>query len=228
MAPAADRSAAPDTAHVAGTAPARGVERALARKREKYQAEFDRLLDAARTVMRVRDTVDPTVHEILAEADLSTAAFYRHFPTKDDLLLVLLVQAGATTRSFLAHRLADLDDPRDRVRAWVEGMFDLLRTEDLLAANRPFLLGHPRLLDRFPAEIADMTGRLVAPLAGAVRDGRLAAGLDPGDPERDARLAYHQVHGILLDRAAERRTSDPGEVAAVVAYTLRATLGPGA
>jgi AcrR family transcriptional regulator len=210
------------------TAADRGVERALARKRQKYQAEVDRLLDAARTVMRARDTVDPTVHEILAEAGLSTAAFYRHFPTKDDLLLLLLVQAGATTRSFLGHRLADLDDPRARVQAWIEGMFDLLRTDDLLAANRPFLLAHPRLLDRFPAEIADMTDQLVAPLADAVGDGRRAAGVDPGDPRCDARLAYHQVHGILLDRAAQRRTSDPDEVAAVVAYTLRATLGPGA
>lgn len=206
--------------------PARGVERALARKREKYQDEVNRLTTAALTVMRERGTVDPTVNEILTEAGLSTAAFYRHFPTKDDLLLVLLEQAGANTRSFLAHLLAEHDDPRARIAAWIEGMFDLLRTEALVSANRPFLLAHPRLLERFPSEINAMTQELTIPLATAIREARAAAGLDGGDADLDALLAHHQVFGMLMDRAAEQRTSDPDEVAAVVAYTLRATLGP--
>jgi AcrR family transcriptional regulator len=204
----------------------RGVERALARKRQKYEDEVDRLVAAALVVMRARDTADPTVTDILAEAGLSTAAFYRHFPGKDDLLLALLQHAGATTRSYLDHRLARHADPVERIAAWVRGMFDLLRTPDHVLGNRPFLLAHPRLVERFPAEIARMTGELVEPLAAAIADARAGHGLEPTDHRTDARLVHHQVYGVLVDRAAERRTSDRREVDAVVDYTLRAVLGP--
>jgi AcrR family transcriptional regulator len=204
----------------------RGVERALARKRRKYEDEVERLVAAALAVMRARDTADPTVTDILAEAGLSTAAFYRHFPGKDDLLLALLQHAGATTRSYLHHRMARHADPVDRIAAWVRGMFDLLRTDDHVTGNRPFLLAHPRLVERFPVEVAGMVGELVAPLAAAIAEARAAHGLEPTDHLTDARLVHHQVYGVLVDRAAERRTSDRREIDAVIDYTHRAVLGP--
>lgn len=205
---------------------ASAAERALATRRAKYEAESERLMDAALVVMRERGTVDPTVADILAAAGLSTAAFYRLFPTKDDLLLALLERAGATTRSYLAHRLAAEPDPTRQIVVWIEAMFDLLRTRDLVEQNRPFLLGHPRLVERFPEEIASMVTRLTEPLAEAIGRARDDAGVERGDPAGDARLVHHQVFGLLVDRAAERRVRDRREVAAVVSYTLRAVLGP--
>jgi AcrR family transcriptional regulator len=200
---------------------ARGVERALEPRRVKYQAEFDRLVTAAREVMSAHGTVDATVGQVLAVAGLSTNAFYRHFPTKDDLLLELVMQAGATSRSYLSHRMARADTPRDRIIAWIEGMFDLLRTRSTLRANRPFLLAHPRLVERFPDEIEANIALLLAPLDAAIRD--LRTGSDQ-QSHNDARLIYHQVFGILLDRAAMGRLSDPTEVMSVVDYSLRALL----
>jgi AcrR family transcriptional regulator len=214
------------TASAADAGAPRGVERALARKRRKYEDEVERLVAAALAVMRLRDTADPTVTDILAEAGLSTAAFYRHFPGKDDLLLALLQHAGATTRSYLDHRMARHADPVDRIAAWVRGMFDLLRTDDHVLGNRPFLLAHPRLVERFPAEIGGMVDELVAPLAAAIAEARAANGLQPTDHLTDARLVHHQVYGVLVDRAAVRRTSERREVDAVVDYTHRAVLGP--
>jgi AcrR family transcriptional regulator len=202
----------------------RGVERALEPRRRKYEAEFDRLVSAARDVMREHGTVDPTIGQVLAVAGLSTNAFYRHFPTKDDLLLELVMQAGANTRSFLSHRMAREDAPRDQVIAWIEGMFDLLRTASSLRANRPFLFAHPRLVARFPNEIAANIALLVEPLATAIHD------LRPGSRRQsldDAHLLYHQVFGILLDQAAMDHLSDAAEVKRVVQYSLRALLTPG-
>jgi AcrR family transcriptional regulator len=201
----------------------RGVERALEPRRRKYQAEFDRLVSAARDVMSEHGTVDPTIGQILAVAGLSTNAFYRHFPAKDDLLLELVTQAGANTRSFLNHRMARENAPRDRVIAWIEGMFDLLRTASSLRANRPFLFAHPRLVARFPNEIAANIDLLVEPLAIAIHE------LRPGSRQHaldDAHLLHHQVFGILLDRAAMDRLSDATEVKRVVQYSLRALLTP--
>jgi AcrR family transcriptional regulator len=202
----------------------RGVERALARKREKYDREVARILDAARTVMAARDTFDPTVADILAEANLSTAAFYRHFPTKDDLLLALVEEAGATTRSYLAHRLSRAGNPAERVRAWVAGMCGLARTSRAIEANRPFLLNHPRLVERFAPELDAMVALLTAPLAAAIREDRAAAGAPPGDPALDARMVHHQVFAVLVDHAAARRTIAPALVEALQRHAVRAVL----
>jgi AcrR family transcriptional regulator len=203
---------------------ARGVERALARQRSRYEQELENLLEATFRVMRDRDTANPSVAEILAECGLSTTAFYRHFPTKDDLLLMLLERAHELTRRHIEQRLAAQSAPADRIVEWVAAMFDLLRTDELVTANRPFLLAHPRLLERFPAEIGAGFDGLVAPLAVAIRAAKKENGLAPGSASEDARLAMHQVFGMLIDLAALRRRSDPRMVKSVASYTLRAVL----
>lgn len=210
---------------------ARGVERALADRRRQYEEEFERLLDATFRVMRERDTANPSVADILAASGLSTSAFYRHFPTKDDLLVTLLGRAHEVTRRHLEQRLAAHEAPVDRIVEWVRAMFGLIGTNELVTASRPFLLAHPRLLERFPDEIEAGFAALVAPLAEAIADGRGATAdgtTARGDTAAaaDARLAMHHVFGILVDRAALRQRADPEVVDAVASYTLRAVLPP--
>lgn len=204
------------------TAATRRVDRALSSRRERYEDEIERLLDAAFEVMRQHDTVNPSVADILSAAGLSTTAFYRHFPTKDELLATLLERAHELTRDHLAERLDACSNPTDRIAEWVRALFDLLRTDDLVKANRPFLLAHPRLLEQFPDEIGAGFDALVVPLGEAVTELRAEAGRSTTTAALDARLAMHHVFGILIDRAALRLTSDPAFVEAVVAYTLRA------
>jgi AcrR family transcriptional regulator len=204
----------------------RGVERALAGRRRQYEEEVERLLDATFEVMRERDTANPSVADILATSGLSTSVFYRHFPTKDDLLVTLLERAHKLTQRHMEERLARQDRPAGRIVEWVRSMFDLLRTDELVTANRPFLLAHPRLLERFPAEIEAGFEALAAPLAAAIADARAEAGLPTEGAAADARLAMHHVFGILVDRAALRRRSDDPTVDAVASYTLRAVLNP--
>jgi AcrR family transcriptional regulator len=201
----------------------RGVERALADRRRQYEEEVERLLDATFQVMRERDTANPSVADILATSGLSTSVFYRHFPTKDDLLVTLLERAHKLTRRHMEERLARQDDPAARIVEWVRSMFDLLRTDELVTANRPFLLAHPRLLERFPVEIEAGFEALAAPLAAAIADARAASA---EGAKADARLAMHHVFGILVDRAALRRRTDDATVDAVASYTLRAVLNP--
>jgi AcrR family transcriptional regulator len=203
----------------------RRVERALARKREKYAGDVERILAAARAVMAARDTFDPTVADILAEARLSTAAFYRHFPTKDDLLLALVEEAGATTRSYLAHRLERAEGPVEQVGTWIAGMCGLLRTAKLVETNRAFLLNHPRLVERFAPELDALIDLLAAPLAQAISEARAAAGQPVGDAALDARLIHYQVFAVLIDHAAARRPVPPTLVDALQRHAVRAVLG---
>lgn len=214
-----------DDARDDAIAPVRGVERALAGRRHRYEAEVERLVEAAFRVMRERDTASPSVADILAASGLSTSAFYRHFPTKDDLFVTLLERANELTVRHLADRMADLVDPEARIVEWVRGLCDLLGSDELVLANRPLLLAHPRLLERFPDEILTGFGRLAAPLEQAITDARAAAGLPEGDAALDARLALQQVFGLLVDSAALRRRVDEATVETVASYTRRAVLG---
>ena len=204
---------------------ARGVEYALAGRRAKYEEEVSKLFDATLAVMREKETADPTVNDILDRAGMSTTTFYRHFPTKSDLLVALLEQAHEMTASHVEQRVASVDDPLDRIELWVRAMFDLVRTPDSVALNRPLLLAHPRLLQEFPEEITTGFALLALPLQAAMSDARTAAGLGPGDPALDSRLALHQVFGILIDAAAVAVPPTPEVVDGVIGYTLRAALG---
>src|SRR5262249_18926538 len=66
------------------------ADRAVADRRAAYAAEARRLIDAAFVVMRREDTIDPGVRAVVQEAGLSNQAFYRHFASKDALLLAVL------------------------------------------------------------------------------------------------------------------------------------------
>jgi AcrR family transcriptional regulator len=176
--------------------------------------------------MREQETADPTVNDILSRAGLSTAAFYRHFPTKEDLLVALLEQAHLMTAAHIERRLSASDDPLERIELWIRAMFDLVRTKQSLASNRPLLLAHPRLLQQFPHEISTGFGVLAWPLQTAISEARAAAGLPAGDPALDSRLALNQVFGILIDSAAMGSAPTADLIDAVVSYTVRATLGP--
>ena len=70
---------------VADRAVARAVEAAKTRARD----DVDQLIRAGLAVLRRDGAADMTIADVLAEAGLSTRAFYRHFTSKSDLLLAI-------------------------------------------------------------------------------------------------------------------------------------------
>src|SRR5580704_10590609 len=83
---AGDATEATDAAPLA----VRSVERTLASKYSAYADEVDRLIRAGVAVMERAETANPRVSEIVEVAGLSNQAFYRHFRSKDELLLAIL------------------------------------------------------------------------------------------------------------------------------------------
>src|SRR4051812_20043747 len=68
---------------------ARVADRTVAPARARAAAEAGALLEAALTVLRRKGATGLTVADVLGESGLSTRAFYRHFESKDALLLAL-------------------------------------------------------------------------------------------------------------------------------------------
>jgi AcrR family transcriptional regulator len=170
--------------------------RPLADRYEAYAAEVRRLLDGAFTVMRRTGTVSPRVSEIVAEAGLSNQAFYRHFASKDELLLAVLDDGLQQLVDYLAHVMAKATTPVDRVRRWVQGILAQAADAQAASSTRPFVVNSLRLRDRFPAEVLRSDDKLKAPLRAALAE------MPDVDVERDADAVYQltmgRMHAYLL------------------------------
>lgn len=215
VAPAA-RAAALDGRGAGGDVAGRIAQQTLARREAEYAGEVRRLLDAALSVMRACGTASrPRVADIVAAAGLSNEAFYRHFPSKDALVVALLEDGAARLLGYLDHQMSKEATPEGKVRRWVEGA--LAQTDEDIAATTLAVLWNGGGVGE-----GMTTGRHFgsAPLGGLLREPFAALG--NADPERDASLAAHAVLGKLSDYLWQRSRPTEGEVEGIVAFCLRA------
>jgi len=203
---APDRASAPVAHEVAA--------RTLRDRADAYAEEVSRLVDAAYAVMRRTDTLDPRVSDIVNESGLSNQAFYRHFRSKDELLLAVLDDGQRRLVSYLEARMAKAEAGEGRVRAWIEGVLEQARNADAAENTRPFASNAVRLADRYPDESARSRERVRVLLRAAVAD----AG---GDPDRDADAIYHLAMGRMQDAVVRRERPTRDEVAHLVQFALR-------
>ena len=183
----------------------RVASRTLALRSEAYADEVRRLVEAAYAVMRRTGSLEPRVNDIVREAGLSNQAFYRHFRSKDELLVAVLDDGQRQLVTYLEHRMAGATTAEARVRAWVRGVMEQARNAAAAENTRPFAINSARLADQFPDEVARSRELLVAPLRAAVAE----AG---GDPQRDADAVYHLVIGRMNDALVARRPPSRDDV----------------
>ena len=182
--------------------------RSLADRHEAYATEIRTLLDAALTVMRRDETIDPRVSDIVRTAGLSNQAFYRHFRGKDELLVALLDDGRQRLLATIQRRMSKAEDDATRVRAWIDAVLAQARDPQAAAATRPFALHGDRLAVRFPAETLASRDRLVDPLRPIVGDAPAVA-------------IYHLTMGTVHDALLTHETPSRADSEAIVAFALR-------
>jgi AcrR family transcriptional regulator len=196
------------------------VERALAPRRAAYAREVERLIEAAFQRIRRTGDLEPRVSELVRAARLSNAAFYRHFPSKEALLVAVLDTGARLLASYLAHRMHAAQAPSEQIRVWLEGLLEQALDPQAAAATRPFALARGRLAERFPAEVAASERELTALVRRAL-EAAVASGELPGvDPERDAESLYHLAMGWMQARLVEGVPADRRDAQRVVAFAL--------
>jgi AcrR family transcriptional regulator len=184
------------------------ADRSLAERHETYAAEIRTLLDAALTVMRRDETIEPRVSDIVRTAGLSNQAFYRHFRGKDELLVALLDDGRQRLVATIERRMAAADTPADQMRAWIGAVFAQARDPDAAAATRPFAVNGDRLAVQFPDETLRSRDRMIDPLRAVVGDAAAVA-------------IYHVTMGAVHDALLARHTPTRTEVAHVVDFSLK-------
>jgi AcrR family transcriptional regulator len=192
----------------------RVARQTLAGREAAYANEVRRLLDAALDVMRKCGTTSrPRVADIVAAAGLSNEAFYRHFPSKDALVVALLEDGAVRLRGYLEHQMAKSEGPADQVRRWVEGV--LSQADDDIAATTLAVIWNGG-----SAGSGQASGRHFgsAPV-GALLHAPFAE-LGSADPELDAALAAHATFGKLSDYLWQGTQPTPAETDHIVDFCL--------
>ncbi|MGH9048255.1 MAG: TetR/AcrR family transcriptional regulator, partial [Acidimicrobiia bacterium] len=162
--------------------------------------EVERLLAAAEAVLAERGYAGLRVDDVLAEAGLSTRAFYRHFQGKSELFLAVFDREMHRADERLLGKVDAAGDPEARVRAWIEATLALAYEPRLARRTRLFLAERHIVASEFPAEVARCVRMLLSPLEDAIAAGR-DAGVFPGaDPESDALAIHHLCSGLTTDR----------------------------
>lgn len=173
--------------------------------------EVELLISATLAVAARRGTIEPSVREILEQAGLSTKAFYRHFRSKDELLLVTLEEGCRVLAEYLEHRMSTVPEPLDKVGAWIDGFVRQAVNPSAARRTLPWTLGAGRLATVFPEQFDKNQATIMVPLhreiANAVKDG---SGQTP-DPARDARLIYGYTmdtvrYNLINDTVPNTRT----------------------
>jgi AcrR family transcriptional regulator len=172
-------------------------------REEKYRAEKQQIVRAAYELIQRDGSKETSVHDVLRAAGLSTRAFYRHFRSKDELVLEMYRVDCDRVNATVAAAVASASDPLAALEAWIN--------QHLAVVYDARRLRHAVVLSS--AEVASAEGFTAvkntglaeqrAPLVELLRDGRTQGVFPRADPETDA-VAIQAVVGAHMRARLDR------------------------
>jgi AcrR family transcriptional regulator len=154
------------------------------------------LMDAGLTVLRGFGSDGCTVAAVLAEAGLSTRAFYRHFGSKDELILAIYKRDSLASSTKLRDRMTATGSARAALEVWIDETLALAFAPSRVKRTRPLAKEGLRLQAQFPKEFAVIVAGVLDPLVALLRV------VPTKDPERDARSMHAVTWGLVADKLA--------------------------
>ena len=190
----------------------------------------DRILDAATDLFGTRGVDAVSLDVIAADVGVAKQTLLYWFPSKDDLVQAVLVQAALQlTVAIEAAIRATTDDPLDRIEAVVRAVFrPAVRRPSLLGLIREVSRLSPSVGERFHAELSPLVDRAVVYLQKEMDRGRLRH----GDPRLVAALCYATVTGTATEPEVLRSvgwsptTAELRRLRTELLVFLRAALAP--
>jgi AcrR family transcriptional regulator len=191
----------------------------MAQRGTSYVQEVQRIVDATYRVIARTSSFDPKLRDILQECGLSTQAFYKHFRSKDELMLVVLDDGRRQLVGYLSHRMEKADSAAGKIRAWVEGVLAQAADSDVAARTRPFLAHQDRLAEQFPAEQQESVDLLIELLRDPIAT--LPGSRSRLSTHRDAEAVYQLTFGTLHWHLSHGTKPTTGEINHLVQFSLR-------
>jgi len=177
----------------------RARERSLASARQRADDQAARLVRAAQEM--INEELDVTVPALAARAGMSTKTFYRHFSSRDELLLATMEDELAIGAHLVRREVDRHQDPVERLRTCVFAYVAIpgrYRSTHLRQAR----VRESRRLLALYEEQADQANEPLREVFLDVITGLADAGLiELEDPDLTARSIYHLLSGHLVDAA---------------------------
>ena len=159
--------------------------------------EVELLITAAQRILRRGGVEAVTVREVLAATSFGTRAFYRHFASRDELVMAVFVRAARREADRLTQKMARAGGPLEAVVAWIDGRLDLAFDRRVASSARELSVEAQLRRRQTPAELELAVELMLAPLIEQL-EAALSVGLLQGvDPLRDARSVHDVVWGVI-------------------------------
>lgn len=184
-------------------------------------AERERIIDAASQLLTAGLGI--AVTDVLDRAQLSTRAFYRHFDSKDALLLALFRRDTERVHGQLEAAIAAAPNPRAALVAWIEGTLRLI--DDPRRRTRALVFGSEEVARArgLAAERQRMHDAQVASLTRILTAGRTDGSFPSAALPGDARAIQAACSKAFEEQTAGAAAVPPLQAAAEIAdFALRA------
>ena len=141
-----------------------------------------------------------TMHDVAKQSHVALQTLYRHFSSKDHLLLAIFEDMIVKDVARYEAAAATIDDPLERLRI---GLIAALDDDagDPSAARRFLTAEYWRLYELFPEQMARVTQPFVDVTERRLREAIDAGLLHSDDPAQDAWLVTKLVMAIFHHRA---------------------------
>ncbi len=173
------------------------VARSLDPARVRAEKRVQRFLDAALDLMSDSDSKDFTVQQVVERSGQSLRSFYQYFAGKYELLLALFEESVRTTAEHLEATAAGLDDPMERLQAFVVEYYRICtptpKRRTKADGPNPAAIAEfaQQLLTEHPREAAQAFGPLVELMERLLGEAAAAGQVRPG-------LDHRRIAGVVL------------------------------
>jgi len=181
-----------------------------------HSSPRDRILDTVAMLFYAQGIRAVGVDLIVAEAEVAKASFYKHFPTKDDLVVAYLLRRDEMWRAWLRDAVVRLSpDPAGQPLAIFDALSERFLSGDFRGCA--FINSIVELANRDHAahKAADAHKRAVAAQVGQI----LA---DAGNPDTDLAASFVMLMDGAIVTALREGKADAARRAKMIASTLLA------
>ncbi|MDH6242743.1 AcrR family transcriptional regulator [Mycobacterium sp. OTB74] len=165
------------------------------------------LMNAALTLITQGDYLEVAVADILAEANLSTRSFYRHFDSKEALLIALMRRDADLVGRSLEHAVAHAGDPVTALTTWLDQYLAVFYESKRARRTTLYMSLGPRTSPAVSAAHKELQQVVVRPLVKVLRAGHRAGVMHSPNAHEDAMTIVALVStavGILGRRRTRR------------------------
>ncbi len=194
---------------------------------KRHQDTSERILAAARREVVANGFSGLSIHRIAKATNYTPGALYRYYPSKDALVSALAIQIIGEFAAAIASVIdAAKGGPRDKIRAALLGYRGLAQKSPEEFGLLSSLLADSRQLisDQLAVPAIDALIAALIPLQELFRAAFPALAADPKMCAAQATIAFATVHGILQLRKQVTRSSELGELDALIAMAVDSLL----